>query len=717
MNNARKNLQIIFLLGIILFSAFISSAQQGKIWATIQNKDIPVLANNRLLSNNISFNEAITNLNIVSIEKALPASKNEKLQHVYEITCTCNEADLYATLVNSVEVVSGETYAPEYETLNSPNDYLTTFSSDYALDLIDAQGAWNITHGNSNVVIAISDQNYYQHHEELSGKITYYDSTNTATRTHGTAVAILAAGNTNNGIGKSSIGYNSQLALYRMNFNDVLVASYAGAKVVNLSWTSGCSYNQYAQDVVNEVYNNGTFIIAAAGNGTTCGGADNLVYPASFANVFSVTSVGPSDNHERTIGNAATTHQHNNTVDLSAPGYDVAISASSGWYLTNSGTSYAAPQVAGTVALMLSMNPCLTPSNIEFILKASSVSIDGLNPLYSGKIGVGRLDAAAAVEMAQNWVSIRVEASTSTKCFENSGEIELTINGTAPFQATWSNGETGLIIDSLAGGAYSVTVTDALGCTTDTTIFVEAVVPMAFSAVITNVSCNGSTNGSIDITMTQGNAVNFWWDYNDITTEDLNNLGAGTYKVKITDYKGCSTFGSFTVTEPIVLSAFVNATQYAENNETALDLIITGGTAPYQVMWNNNETEEDLFEVQGGYYLATITDANGCQTTADASIENFTPNDTTNNVEEEVSQVEEVTLDLTVFPNPTADNATVQWNGIAKHLILYNGAGQILANENVENINKYTFQQLSSGIYYIHLVVHNTSNTIKLVVR
>ena len=74
MNNARKNLQIIFLLGIILFSTFISSAQQGKIWATIQNKDIPVLANNRLLSNNISFNEAITNLNIVSIEKALPAS-------------------------------------------------------------------------------------------------------------------------------------------------------------------------------------------------------------------------------------------------------------------------------------------------------------------------------------------------------------------------------------------------------------------------------------------------------------------------------------------------------------------------------------------------------------------------------------------------------------------------------------------------------------------
>ena len=55
-----------------------------------------------------------------------------------------------------------------------------------------------------------------------------------------------------------------------MSYNEVLAASYAGLDIINLSWTSGCIYNQYAQDVVDEAYNNGSFILAAAGNGTTC---------------------------------------------------------------------------------------------------------------------------------------------------------------------------------------------------------------------------------------------------------------------------------------------------------------------------------------------------------------------------------------------------------------------------------------------------------------
>jgi subtilisin family serine protease len=715
-----KNTSNILALALTIFtftSVFTSMAQQGKIWAVVQSSALPVYINNQLVSTDAAFNQAISNLNINSVEKALPASKNQNLQNVYEITCACDESDLYATLVNNVSVVTGETYSPKYQTLNTPNDYLATFASDYALDLINAQGAWNFTQGTSNVTIAISDQNFYQNHEELAGKVVFYDTTNTATRTHGTAVAILAAGNTNNGVGKSSIGYNSQVSLYRMNYNDVLAASYAGAKVVNLSWTSGCSFNQYAQDAINEVYNNGTFVIAAAGNGTTCGGADNLVYPAAFENVFSVTSIGPNDNHERTIGNPSTTHQHNNTVDLSAPGYDVAISAAPGWYLTNSGTSYAAPQVSGTVALMLAVNPCLTNANIEFILKQSAVNINNLNPVYAGKIGAGRLNAAAAVEMAYNWVSVRVEATISTTCAVNSGQIELNINGTAPFQAIWNTGETGLVIDSLAGGAYTVTVTDALGCTIDTTLFVNEVVPMAFEAEITNVTCNGLANGAINLTMTQGNAVSFWWDVNDFTSEDLTNLSAGEYKVKITNENGCTTFGSFTVTEPDALVATIDATQFTAYQETALDLTIVGGIAPYEVMWNNNVTTEDQVNVTGGNYFAIVTDANGCQTNANATIDAYTPTDTTGQEGENVALVIEEELNFVVFPNPANDNATVQWKGTAQELKLFNAAGQLLENENVEDTNSFKFQYLSNGIYYIQLVINNTNKNIKLVVQ
>jgi len=268
------------------------NAQVGRVWATIGNHTILTSTiEGQITSSDLAFNQAIQNLGIFSVKKALPASRKVKLQNVYEISCNCDVNDLYASLVNQVSVVSGVEFAPNYETLSLPNDYNAMFTNDYALDLIKAKDAWDITIGSADISIAISDLNFDTHHEEMNGKVTYYDSTNTSNQTHGTAVAILAAGNTNNLVGKSSIGYNSSLALYHMDYNDVLVASYAGARIINLSWTSGCLLNQYGQDAINEAYENGSFILAAAGNGSTCGGSENLVYPAAYDNVIAVTSI------------------------------------------------------------------------------------------------------------------------------------------------------------------------------------------------------------------------------------------------------------------------------------------------------------------------------------------------------------------------------------------------------------------------------------------
>jgi subtilisin family serine protease len=167
-----------------------------------------------------------------------------------------------------------------------------------------------------------------------------------------------------------------------------------------MSWTSGCTYNSYAQTVIDEIYNNGTFIVAAAGNGTTCGGANNLVYPAAYNHVFAVTSVGSSDNIERTIGNPNTRHQTNSSVDICAPGHNVPLTAAPGWYLYNSGTSFAAPYVTGTIGLMVATNPNLTNSEIDSILRLTAINIDVINPAYVGKIGAGRLNSADAVRIA-----------------------------------------------------------------------------------------------------------------------------------------------------------------------------------------------------------------------------------------------------------------------------------------------------------------------------
>ena len=383
-----KKFLVTSLAAILNVAAF----SQNAVWATVENID-------KIRESN-EFKTTFINLHAdLVFYKAFPKSKQRNLQNVYEFECTCHETELY-TALHKVPGISSIEYAPKFETLELPNDYTSVFAGNWALDLIGAQTAWTYTTGDSAINVAISDQNYYVNHEELTGKVTYYDNTNTATKTHGTAVATIAAGNTNNNVGLASIGYNSSLSLFRMNYNDMLVASYNGARVINLSWTSGCTYNQYAQLIIDEIYANGTFIVASAGNGTTCGGANNLVYPAAYNHVFAVTSVGAQDNIERTIGNPNTRHQTNASVDICAPGHNVPLTAAPGWYINSSGTSFAAPYVTGTVALMLSANPNLTTNEIDSVLRISATNIDSLNSAYIGKIGAGRLNSAEAVRIA-----------------------------------------------------------------------------------------------------------------------------------------------------------------------------------------------------------------------------------------------------------------------------------------------------------------------------
>lgn len=700
-NNYSSKIFLVIAIGMMTFTTH--SQEKSQIWASIPVEGmIPSInSDGNLVSSNTSFNNLISSLSITSVVKALPASKQEKLQKVYEITCNCNEQDLVAAFTKEPSIAQGIVLAPKYETLYTPNDYTVEFANDYALNLINAHSAWDITHGNSSVVIGISDQNYYVNHDELLGKVTHYDATNTTTQTHGTAVAIIAAGNTDNNLGKSSIGFNSSLALYQMSFNEILVATYAGMDIINLSWTAGCFYNQYIQDVINEAYNNGSFIIAAAGNGNTCGGAEQLVYPAALANVFSVTSIGANDNHEKIAGDPLSTHQHNATIDLSAPGYDVAISAAPGWYFISSGTSYAAPLISGVVALMLDVNPCLSNLDIEYILKNSSINIDTLNPNYAGKIGAGRIDASAAVMMASNFVSqpIQTNAIVTGSCAINSSSI--TINpsgGQAPYTAVWSNNYIGLFQDSLAIGNYAIQITDAHGCVLDTTIDVSTSSPTVINANQTNVSCFGLGNGAIDVNIVQGTpGYTYAWD-NGATSQDLADLSPGTYRLTLTDGNGCITDVSYSISQPNDLVASVSTSPANNTNNGAIDLNVTGGTPAYTYLWSNNETTEDLSNLSPGIYTVTVIDANGCQAATAGEV--FSENTNT------VSELEN--NDWTIFPNPSNNDATIKWNNNkVDEIFITDTNGKLISKKSVLDVNEFQVENLESGIYFVNLYIQN----------
>ena len=383
-------INIVLLLSSLAFSSYVSG--QSSVWATAESIET--------VNQNEEFQYLQAHLGI-EVTQPLSNSRQPHLQKVYEFSCQCDEVELYASM-HKVSDVSGIEYGPKYETLNEPDDYSlfqnfnNNTTSSWHLDLIWAQAAWDVTHG--TVPVAISDQNYFVNHEDLVGKVLHYDGTNTSSQGHGTAVATLAGGNTDNGQMISSIGYDTQLGLYRMNYNEVLQAAYDGYKVINMSWTSGCNYSQYLDDALHEVYGLGTFLVASAGNGSTCGGPTELVYPSAYDVVFSVSSVDHNDSHDNP--NGSTPHQYNSTVDLTAPGYDVPLTAAPGWSLFGSGTSYASPIVAGTAGLIMSAYPGITPNEVKDILQSTAVNIDAQNPNYIGMLGAGRLMAGEAVKTA-----------------------------------------------------------------------------------------------------------------------------------------------------------------------------------------------------------------------------------------------------------------------------------------------------------------------------
>jgi hypothetical protein len=625
--------------------------------------------------------------------QALSSSRNPELKKVYEVHGACDlraferACSVFGNNVYSIE--RGPTYTP----LFVPNDMNAQPGiSDYALNLIGAPQAWDLTQGDDSVVIAISDQNFNVTHQDLEGKYLYYDASNTAPTTHGTAVAITAAGKTNNGYGLSSIGFNSSLALYKMSFNEVLAASYAGADIINISWTSGCYFSQIEQDVIDEVAANGSFIVASAGNGNTCGLPDAYVFPASYRHVFSVTSVGPTDNHEQWIGDPTSTHNHNDSVDLAAPGYDVALSPAPGWFLNMNGSSFAAAYVSGTVALMLSVNKCMSNIEIESILKNSASPLYTLNPSYAGKLGAGRLNAYQAVLGAMNvWNPLNPTFSVSDACDANDASATLVIQGgQSPYTANWSNGYVGFNNSGLSTDTLLVHLVDAHGCRLDTVISVIDIVPPTYSVLLANPTCYGSTNGGVQLNINNDTPTMVTWN-NGTQGQQMSGLTEGVYTANLSYGVSCNIQVPVSLVAPAPLLVTANLTDVTAAGNGAIDITPSGGIAPYSFNWNSTDTLEDLINLDAGDYNLILTDANGCQLTDSFQIQNLLGND---------GEVIE-TQSLSIFPNPNQGGFTVETpHGQAYNLEIYDLQGRIVLKDYIQVTKSFNLT-LAAGKYQI----------------
>ncbi len=320
-----------------------------------------------------------------------------------------------------------------------PND--PKFEEQWSLAAMKLPQAWTIEKGDKNVIIAIVDSGIDYRHDDLVNKIwinqneipengidddrngyiddvhgwDFTDAPNLQAEGdyiegdnepidesgHGTHVAGIAGAMPNNGIGIAGVAWNCSLMAVRaglslgggsrMQDDDsaaaIVYAADNGANIINLSWGSK-QQSFVIKDAIEYAYARGAILIGAAGNSNEA----ESIFPAAFRNVISVASTNQFQQRFYRSNYGA-------SVDISAPGNGIISTQIDNDYRILTGTSMAAPHVAGLAALILSKRPALTQEEIrQILINTSDTVADADSEKPDPKfVGAGTVNAEKAL--------------------------------------------------------------------------------------------------------------------------------------------------------------------------------------------------------------------------------------------------------------------------------------------------------------------------------
>ncbi len=292
------------------------------------------------------------------------ASEVEREAYIAELGGTVQGSIMSLdTVVVQVPATIAETSLPKSDAVavTEPDYQVTALSNDplypeqWAIPVINAEAGWGVTA--NTVVVAVIDSGICASHPDLEGRVVAgYDFVEDDADPqdvygHGCGVAGIIAANGENGIGIAGVAPNAQIMPLRVldenglgSYSDVAAAIvYAadnGAQIINLS-LGGAYPSSMLEDALNYAAAQGVLTIAAAGN---TGGS--VLFPAAYDTAIAVASVDA--NLERSSFSS-----FGEEVALLAPGRDIYTIGVTGGFTTMTGTSFAAPQVAGIAALEL----------------------------------------------------------------------------------------------------------------------------------------------------------------------------------------------------------------------------------------------------------------------------------------------------------------------------------------------------------------------------
>ena len=602
------NLKIFFSISFLFFYSYgysqtIDSIFENQLYVKLNSLDnisesswkLVESSPNNINSTAFPFGEFLDSIGLINIKQPFGKKKEaEKLYLTFLVEFTDQNHDLNKIIKKLNEFVEVDYSEPKFKDFEDylPND--PSYSSCWHLDKIQANLAWELGIGSSDIVVSIVDDAITINHPDLQNVIwvnpneipnngidddnngyiddingwdTYTNDndpsphSNTPAWAHGTHCAGIAGAHTDNNIGISAVGFGVSLmavktadnnGLVNQTWDGVYYSIVSGADVISCSWSSG-SYSQTNNNIIEFGINNGSIIVAASGN-NGANLASNPKYPACYNGVICVANTTSSDIK-------AGSSNYGTRVDLGAPGSSILSTIPYSGYGTKTGTSMSAPMVAGLLGLMKSFSPNTSNEQLINCMKNSCDNIDALNPSYIGLLGSGRINAYQAL-LCLSPPNADFTINNQDTC---SGEIQFydaTLG--VPKSWAWDFDGDGIIDDTSStarvyfnqSGSYNTSLTVSNDYGTDTKTVQNAFnITLSDAPLIDNLySCTGDT-----ISLKTNNYNNLNWYINE---NDFDEISSGIELITEPIYNDTSFF----VSELSDTSCYSTGLNYFPNN-------------------------------------------------------------------------------------------------------------------------------------------------------
>jgi gliding motility-associated-like protein len=244
----------------------------------------------------------------------------------------------------------------------------------------------------------------------------------------------------------------------------------------------------------------------------------------------------------------------------------------------------------------------------------ASDSLGGLSDTVQITIPANELSSSISLQLNYNG-----QALSCFKASDGSAEAQAT-GGAGPYTYNWNTfpTQTTAIATGLGAGVYDVTVTDANGCNSESSVTVSEPGSINITTNQTDVSCNSFTDGTATASAVGGTgSLSYVWNTAPTqTTATATGLAPGTYSVTATDANGCVKIEFVTITEPsaITLSTSNTPTNCAGVADGTASVTPTGGNTPFSYNWDSapSQTTATATGLAAGSYNVTVTDNSGC---------------------------------------------------------------------------------------------------------